>query len=157
MIKEFHQSEVDEVMHIWLDTTTAAHSFIPEKYWIGNYNIVKEQYLPLSKTFVYQEALTIKAFISIIENTFIGALFVAKEYQGQGIGLKLINHCKLQYSKLELAVYVKNIGAVNFYKRCGFKIQKEQVNEDSGFKEYVMCWTNVFIIAYLGCALNQIL
>ncbi len=42
----------------------------------------------------------------------IGALFVDKEHQKQGIGLKLINYCKKLYSQLELAVYVDNIGAV---------------------------------------------
>lgn len=44
------------------------------------------------------------------------------------------------YPQLKLAVYVDNIGAVTFYKRCDFVIQEEQANEDSGFKEYIMVW-----------------
>ncbi|EIW18787.1 MULTISPECIES: N-acetyltransferase [Pelosinus] len=143
MIKEFEKSEIDEVMNIWLATNINAHNFLPEKYWIDNYNVVKEQYLPISETFVYKEDSVIKGFISIINNSFIGALFVAKEYQGQGIGLKLINHCKSLYPKLELAVYVDNIGAVDFYKRCGFEFQTEQVNEDSAFREYIMFWNRM--------------
>ncbi|AIF53065.1 N-acetyltransferase [Pelosinus sp. UFO1] len=140
MIKDFEKNKIDAVMKIWLDTNINAHHFIRENYWVDNYDVVKEQYMPMARTFIYEEDSIIKGFISIIEGFFIGALFVAKEYQGQEIGLKLIDHCKALYSKLELAVYVENIDAVNFYKRCGFKIQVEQANKDSGFTEYLMDW-----------------
>ncbi|KYZ75261.1 acetyltransferase [Anaerosporomusa subterranea] len=140
MIKVLESSEIKEVMDIWLETNIKAHSFIQEKYWIDNYNVVKEQYMPISKTFVYKENNIIKAFISIINNSFIGALFVLKEYQGQGIGIKLLNYCKSIYPSLELAVYAENISAVDFYKNCGFVIKSEQPNGDSGFKEYIMLW-----------------
>ncbi|MDW7733422.1 MAG: GNAT family N-acetyltransferase, partial [Methanolobus sp.] len=62
-------------------------------------------------------------------------------YQGQGIGKKLLDHCKSLYPKLELGVYTKNTSAVGFYRKNGFMIRKEQLNEDSGFMEYVMSWT----------------
>jgi len=77
---------------------------------------------------------------SVINNSFIGALFVQEEYQGQGIGKKLIKHCKSLYPSLELCVYTENKDAVNFYLLCDFIIVKEQLNEDSGFMEYVMKW-----------------
>lgn len=140
MIKEFDAIDMDEVMKLWLHTNITAHHFIPENYWRSNYSIVKTQYMPMAKTFVYQDESVIKAFISILDGSFIGALFVATEYQGQGIGLTLINHCKTLYPKLELAVYVDNIGGVNFYKHCNFEIRFEQRNADSGFNEYLMCW-----------------
>ena len=140
MIKEFDKSEINGVMKIWLDTNIIAHDFIPEKYWCDNYKLVRDQYMPIAKTFVYKEDSVIKGFISIIEGSFIGALFIKKECQGQGIGLKFINHCKELYPKLELAVYADNVSAVNFYKRCGFKMKIEQDNEDSGFREYIMFW-----------------
>lgn len=140
MIKEFEQTKINEVMRIWSDTTIRSHDFIPEKYWVDNAHVVREQYLPIAKTFIYDEDSIVKGFISIMEGFFIGALFVGKEYQRQGIGLKLINYCKKLYPKLELAVYVDNISAVEFYKRCDFIIQTEQANEDTGFKEYVMVW-----------------
>lgn len=140
MVKAFDSNKINEIMKIWLDTNINSHNFIPERYWVSNYNVVKHQYIPIAKTFVYEEDSTVQGFISIMEGFYIGALFVAKEYQGKGIGLKLINHCKALYPKLELNVYVDNRRAVSFYKSCGFEIQKEQVNEDSGFKEYTMLW-----------------
>jgi putative acetyltransferase len=140
MINDIKQTNINAVMKIWLDGNIAAHHFIPEQYWVDNYNVVKEKYLPIAKTLIYEEDCVIQGFISIIEGFFIGALFVAKEYQKQGVGIHLINYCKGLYPKLALAAYVDNIGAVKFYERCDFKIQAEQVNSDSGFKEYIMVW-----------------
>jgi len=65
-----------------------------------NYDRVKEEYLPVSTTYIYKEEYIIKAFISIL-NSFIGALFVLKEYHGEGIGRQLLDHCKSLYSSLE--------------------------------------------------------
>ena len=43
-----------------------------------------------------------------------------------------------RYKKLNLAVYKENKKSVEFYINRGFKIIKEQVNEDSGHNEYIM-------------------
>lgn len=140
MIKQLETFEIEEIMDIWLKTNITAHSFIEEKYWTKNYNLVKDEYIPIATTFVYKEDGIIKAFISIIDNLFIGALFVLEEYQGQGIGKKLLDHCKALYSNLVLAVYSENISSVDFYKHCDFIVENEQENEDSGFMEYIMKW-----------------
>ncbi|MNC64192.1 putative acetyltransferase [compost metagenome] len=67
-------------------------------------------------------------------------MFVAKQFQGQGIGKKLIGKCKARYSSLALDVYVKNASAVQFYKNCGFEIEQTKQNEDTGEVEYSMKW-----------------
>jgi Acetyltransferases len=140
MIKQLQALQLNEVMDIWLKTNISAHNFIPEQYWLKNYDVVKNEYIPISQTFIYEEDNIVKAFVSILNNSFIGALFVLPEYQGLGIGKKLMDYCKALHSSLELCVYKENINAVNFYKCCGFDVIKEQTNEDSGFMEYVMKW-----------------
>ncbi|SFL99899.1 GNAT family protein [Pelosinus propionicus] len=45
MIKEYEQRKIDEVMKLWLDTNINAHYFISEKYWVDNYQVVRERYL----------------------------------------------------------------------------------------------------------------
>ncbi len=143
MITEFDGSRINDVMSIWLETTITAHSFIKEQYWQNNYDIVKNEYLPISKTYVYEEDGMIKAFISVIDDSFIGALFVLKKHQGQGIGKNLLDHCKALYAQLELCVYSENEQAVRFYKNNGFTIISEQPNEDSGVMEYTMSWSKI--------------
>ncbi|MGL5695335.1 MAG: GNAT family N-acetyltransferase [Peptostreptococcaceae bacterium] len=82
----------------------------------------------MTETFVYEDKDGIKGFISIINNEFIGALFVATEYQGSGIGKELIDYAIDRYKNLNLAVYKGNKKSVQFYINRGFKIVKEQVN-----------------------------
>ncbi len=138
MIRKLENTEIDKVMDIWEKTTIKAHNFIPKKYWENNYNTVKDVYIPMADTFIYEDNGVIKGFISIINNEFIGALFVNIDSQGMGIGKALLEYAMNKYRKLALAVYMDNKQAVKFYLSRGFKIIKEQVNEDSGFKEYIM-------------------
>lgn len=137
-IRELRTEEIDEVMRIWLESTVKAHGFIKKEYWEKNYNVVKEVYIPMAETFVYYEDRKIKGFISIIDKEFIGALFVDVQNQGLGIGGELLDYVKAKYKNVNLAVYKMNEKAVEFYKNNGFKIIKEQENEDSGFVEYIM-------------------
>jgi putative acetyltransferase len=138
MISKANSSDINYIMEIWKDSTIKAHNFIEREYWETNYDVVKDVYLPIAETFVYEANNKIIGFISIINNDFIGALFVDSNMQGKGIGSKLIDFVKDRYDKLSLAVYKDNINAVNFYKNKRFKIVKEQINEDSGFAEYIM-------------------
>lgn len=138
MIRKLEKQDIDIVMNIWLESTIKAHSFIPKKYWKDNYNTVKEIYIPMGETFVYEDNQSIKGFISIINNDFIGAIFVDIAEQGNGIGKELIDYAIRKYKTLNLSVYKENNKSVQFYINRGFKIIKEQVNEDSGYDEYLM-------------------
>ncbi|MEG1004323.1 MAG: N-acetyltransferase [Clostridium sp.] len=138
MIRKLKNEDINKVMDIWEESTIKAHDFIDKDYWKNNYDTVKNVHIPISDTFVYDDGENIKGFISIIDDEFIGALFIDVKYQGLGIGSKLINYTTSKYGKLNLAVYKENEKAVKFYTHKGFKIIKEQKNEDSGFEEYIM-------------------
>lgn len=138
MIRKLENRDIDAIMNIWKDSTIKAHDFIDKGYWTNNYNVVREVYIPMSEVFVYEENSNIYGFIGIIENKFIGALFVDVNKQGIGIGSKLIDFAIDKYKQLDLAVYKDNKASVEFYKKKGFKIISEQENEDSNFMEYTM-------------------
>ena len=138
MIRNLDNKDIDKIMNIWLKSTIKAHDFIPKEYWENNYNIVKDVYIPIAETFVYEVNDEIKGFISIINNEFIGALFVDIDTQGNGIGRSLIDYAINKYKKLNLEVYKENKKSVDFYINRGFKIVKEQLNEDSKHGEYIM-------------------
>lgn len=142
MIRKFREEDLTKVMTIWTKGNFEAHPFIDKDYWLLNYNKVKDEYLKKAETYVYTENDEVKGFISILNNEYIGALFVKKEYQRQGIGRKLINFVKEKekYDKLILHVYEKNINAILFYTALGFKNKKIQIDEKTNEKEYVMEW-----------------
>lgn len=54
MIRYLKQKDIDKIMKIWLESTIKAHDFIPKKYWQDNFNVVKDTYIPQSKTYVYE-------------------------------------------------------------------------------------------------------
>ena len=138
MIRKLNEADIDKVMDIWMKSTIKAHDFISKEYWQDNYNTVKEVYIPMSETFVYKDVQGIKGFISVINNEFIGALFVDIDFQGNGIGKQLIDYAVSKYGKLQLAVYKENKKSVEFYINRGFKIIEEQINDDSKHVEYIM-------------------
>ena len=140
MIRKFKEEDTTKVMAIWTKGNFEAHSFIDKDYWLLNYNKVKDEYLKKSETYVYTENNDIKGFISILNNEYIGALFIKNEYRRSGIGRKLINFVKEKYDKLTLNVYEKNINAILFYTKLGFTNQKIQIDDKTNEKEYVMEW-----------------
>jgi ribosomal protein S18 acetylase RimI-like enzyme len=139
MIKELDTSKIDDVMKIWLETNISAHDFISKEYWEANYDLVKKA-LAEATVFVYEEGDEIRGFIGIIDESYIAGLFVSNQYQNEGIGSKLLKKCKEDYSVLSLDVYAKNIKAVNFYRKHGFKIKEEKENDETNEKEYSMIW-----------------
>lgn len=139
VIKEFDKSKINEIMQIWYETNVEAHSFIPKEYWSNNYEAVKA-ILPSADVLIYEEE-AVKGFIGITDNYYIAGLFVAKTFQGCGIGGLLLDECKRRYSRLELDVYTKNPRSVAFYEKNGFTIEQEKVNTDIEEKEYHMLWS----------------
>jgi putative acetyltransferase len=66
MIRKFKINELETVMKIWLKTNIAAHNFIIEDYWQGNYELVKKMLLDAT-VFVYEEHNAILGFIGLTE------------------------------------------------------------------------------------------
>ena len=139
MIIQFDLSKIDAVIEIWLNTNISSHDFIPKEYWYNNVEVVKAM-LPDSEISIYEDDV-IKGFVGVVGKTYIAGLFVAKQFQGCGIGSKLIEDCKKRYPILILDVYEKNTKAVDFYKNHGFEIKDKKVNSDTKELEYTMQWT----------------
>lgn len=132
------QNEQEKVMDIWLEATIAGHPFIKEAYWKSQFNTVRDRYLPRCTTYVYEDETGICGFISVIGQRYIGALFIRVDSQGKGIGTRLIQYVCKQIPLLELAVFSKNETAISFYKKNGFRIISEDIDPDTGEREYMM-------------------
>ena len=138
MIRKLQKVDINRVADIWLKTNLKAHFFIPEQYWISNYEFVKEM-LPQAEVYVYEDDKMIQGFIGVSDE-YIEGIFVSDEMQSCGIGKMLLDYIKDKKDRLQLKVYQKNVRAMSFYQREGFTIQSEEMDEFTREKEFVMKW-----------------
>lgn len=59
MIRKFRENDLPSIMQIWFDSNVEVHSFIPEKYWMDNFEMVKD-ILPQAEIYVYENLGKIK-------------------------------------------------------------------------------------------------
>ena len=138
MIRKLNKDDIDSVAKIWLEVNTKAHDFIPEKYWIGKYDAVK-QILPQSEVYVYDENDEILGFVGLTDN-YIEGIFVSNLSQSRGIGKQLLDFIKGIKAELSLRVYQKNERAIRFYQREDFIAQSGNIDENTGEQEILMSW-----------------
>ena len=138
MIRVLQKADIDRVAEIWLDSNLKAHHFIPEQYWKSNFGLVKEM-LSQAEVYVYEEDRDIQGFTGL-NGEYIEGIFVSAVMQSQGIGKMLLDYVKSKKEKLLLNAYQKNVRAINFYRREGFQIQCEGLDEVTDEKDYVMIW-----------------
>ena len=140
MIRKFKQDDLSLIMQIWLASNIEAHSFIPEKYWIDNFEFVKKM-LPQAEIYVHENEATkqIDGFIGLNED-YIEGIFVEKNMRSKGIGKQLLDYVKKTKTKLSLSVYQKNFKAISFYKREHFVVKSENIDNDTNEKEFFMVW-----------------
>lgn len=136
MIRKFQKSDIKEVMKIWLDSNVEAHSFVPEEYWKSNFQMVEGQ-LSQAEVYVYEDTGTLEGFIGL-QDDYIAGIFVKKEYRSNGIGKELLDYAKTIHKELTLNVYKKNSRAFEFYKREGFLVVSEEIDQDTGEADIAM-------------------
>lgn len=138
MIRVLEEKDVDTVAKIWLETNIKAHDFIASNYWKEHYEIIKDMFLQ-AEVYVYEIEKEIMGFIGL-DKEYIEGIFVLDQYQKRGIGKALLNHVKAKKEHLSLNVYQKNLNAIFFYQREDFCVQYEDVDKNTGEKEYRMVW-----------------
>lgn len=141
MIRVLEEKDVDTVAKIWLETNIKAHDFIASNYWKEHYEIIKDMFLQ-AEVYVYEIEKEIMGFIGL-DKEYIEGIFVLDQYQKRGIGKALLNHVKAKKEHLSLNVYQKNLNAILFYQREDFCIQYEDVDKNTGEKEYRMVWNRL--------------
>ena len=134
MVRQYSNGDIDAVMQIWLDTNIRAHHFIPSDYWRTNCDMVREL-LSHAEIYVHEDecAKQIDGFIGLNDD-YIEGIFVKETMQSKGIGKQLLNHVKKVKPTLKLNVYQKNEKAIKF------NIRSENIDDNTGEKEFVMVW-----------------
>jgi putative acetyltransferase len=137
VIRKFKESDIDQVIRIWLEASIEAHDFVDDNFWESKVKDMREVYIPSAETYVYEEGEIIKGFVSLYHDT-IAAIFVSPDFQGRGIGTQLMQKAKDVRDTLILCVYKENSKSVEFYERCGFTVESERIDKHTGHPELVM-------------------
>ena len=140
MIREYNQSDAIDFIHLYIESNSKGQDFYDPEFWKADSQTVVNEYLPLSKTWLYEKESKIIGAISLKDDEITG-LIVSPNHWRQGIGRILMNHVKKCKEQLCLKVFKKNVRALRFYQENGFKIIKEGVCELTGLEEYEMSWS----------------
>lgn len=137
IIRDFQPNDLDQVMEIWLEGNLNAHPFVDRKYWINNFEMIRDA-LQQSEIIVIEDKSQIIGFVGM-QNTYLAGIFVKNKFCRHGVGSKLLNAIKRKYDSFTLEVYAENQAAVSFYNKQGLKIVRKQ-SDEMGNKEYLMQW-----------------
>ncbi|WP_223478407.1 GNAT family N-acetyltransferase [Oricola indica] len=125
-------ADTEKLSGIWLDASLRAHPFIGRPRLLEQRPLIEDEYLPKSETWVACHAGEPVGFISLL-GSFIGAIFIEPNWQGQGVGRKLIAHALERKSELSLEVYTRNEQALHFYAALGFEEVSRRDVDDFGY------------------------
>ncbi|ATA19859.1 putative acetyltransferase [Gibbsiella quercinecans] len=140
LIRAACREDTERLIQLWLISTIAAHPFVPESYWRQSTWLVRERYLPQAKTWVYLHAGSIVGFISILEERFVGGLFVEQAFYGRQVGQALMQFVQCRYRWLSLEVYEENHRACAFYRKQGFQQAARIYNAETHAFTLIMHW-----------------
>ena len=143
ILRYWKKEDFQSVRNILLVTWKDAYHFIPEKDIITHL----ENYYSEAKLLELFNNHLVKGILTDIENKsvgwmklfnddlsekfFISSLYVLPEFQGYGIGGKLLfkaeeSAAKLKHDKVWLGVMKDNIKALEWYRKIGFQFVEEE-------------------------------
>jgi putative acetyltransferase len=131
VIRQYTNSDLDDVLSSWENTQTLAHPFLPEAFQKQEKKNIRELYLPNADSWVAELDSQVVGFIALIGNE-IGGLFVQPTHHGKKLGKLLVDKAQELQGDLEVEVFVKNDIGRNFYSQYGFKLVEDKVHEPTG-------------------------
>ncbi|EHR0574873.1 N-acetyltransferase [Vibrio parahaemolyticus] len=137
MIREYREQDIESVLNVWLKTSIQAHGFIPAEFWESELENMRNVYIPASEIYVYELDSKVVGFYAL-KDCELAAIFLSSDYQGHGIGKRLLSHAQEQREKLTLTVYKENTASYDFYLSQGFRVVDEEVGEKTGHLQYIM-------------------
>lgn len=140
MIRPYRPQDIEPLLSLWLESTTRAHPFIDPEYWRESAALVSGRYLPQSQTWVCDMGGRLVGFISVLEQRFIGGLFVHHSRHGDGVGAALMAQAQSRFPLLSLEVYEKNHRACAFYRKQGFVVVERSFSADTQETILIMQW-----------------
>jgi putative acetyltransferase len=131
VIRPYVSADLEQLLDVWYRASLISHSFLDEEFLAEERHEISERWLPIAETVVYEIDGRVVGFIALIGNE-VGAIFVAPDHQGRGIGRALMDQARPSRPFLELDVFEANTSGRRFYEVFGFKVVGRHLHEASG-------------------------
>lgn len=131
MIREYDVKDRDALLAVWADSAAIAYPFWTAAMFEQEQRDIRDKFLPLAETYVFERAGEVVGFISLLGSE-VGGIFVAPRCQGQGIGRALMDWARKSRDHLELDVFEANQNARAFYSLYGFEVVETRLDEATG-------------------------
>ena len=67
MIRAFSQTDMEQVLEVWLAASIKAHDFIAPEYWRSQLESMRHTYLPSSEVHVCEQGQTVVGFYALLK------------------------------------------------------------------------------------------
>ena len=119
-IQKGENADYSQLMVVWESSVKATHYFLkPEDFEFYKKRI--PDYFPNVDLYVIRSGKTINAFMGVLGDN-LEMLFVSAESRGKGYGKSLLRYALDNINVKKVDVNEKNIQAIGFYERFGFKV-----------------------------------
>jgi putative acetyltransferase len=131
VVREYDESDHDDVMCVWEKASELAHPFLPKNFVEKERCNISIVCLPIMETWVAEHERHSVGFISLKRNE-VKLLFVRPEFQRRGIGGALMKTVQDLYGDLDVDVFKANTIGCAFYKKHGFEMVYEKIHALTG-------------------------
>ncbi len=127
MIRPYQPTDQRATAMVWFNAGIKAYPYLPDFQALTPTKaeqVFAEVIAGPDDIWVFEDSAQVSGFIAL-QDSYIDRLYVAPEYQGTGIGSRLLNHAKARYPTfLSLHTHQANHEARAFYEQAGFTIHK---------------------------------
>jgi ribosomal protein S18 acetylase RimI-like enzyme len=142
VIGEFEESDFESCALLFQQVYSEAYPSLPEgfKQRARFRSILQQGKASASHFWTAKNAVQLVGFCVLLPN-FLDQLYIANEYQHQGLGTFWLEEAKRRYpEQLELYTLASNIGAIKFYEKNGFKVKARGIAPDEKVPDILLAW-----------------
>ena len=143
-IRPARSDEYDEVARVWMESWVSTGLEEGSNYLLANLRARMRREIENGwSLYVADDDGRIAAMLALhLPDRYLDQLFVAPEYQGTGLGRKLLTFTRNHLpDEIILRCVRENEKAWRWYEREGFVFEKEQVEPMTGFVMKYYRWT----------------
>jgi ribosomal protein S18 acetylase RimI-like enzyme len=142
-IRPARPDEYDEVARVWMESFVSTGLEDGSKYLLANLRARVPMEIEKGwSLYVADDGGRIAAMLALhLRDRYLDQLFVAPDYQGNGLGRRLLAFTREQLpDEIWLRCIRENDKAWRWYEREGFVFEKEEVESKTGFTMKYYRW-----------------